>query len=516
MTASSHRIALLVVLVAASVLYLWHLDKAPVYLGWDEARTAIQGYTLATTGRDMNGARMPLLFHITDPLIPNHSSSTWWQPTLFYMTAAVLSVAPLAAWSVRLPNIALALVNMWLVAAIARRLFRNPWYGVLAAGMLALAPAHFFFARLAQDYFLPQSFVLLWLLCLLDYERTDRAVLPLVAGAVLGAGVYTHISSWVVMPLCVVAGTVFLPIVGKPLRAVIVFWLGFAAMMLPLAAWVWSHPTLFSDMFHNYGVVTSPNPAERLTLYWDYFNPSYLFFSGGADPMWATRRAGVFLLAIAVLLPLGLWSIWRESRSAGRVLLVAGLLAAPIPIVAALPEAPRYATARDLLVVPFGVLVSVAGVEWLARRGTTARLLAGLLVASMPIQFVTYATDYFGDYQKRSSYRHDVLNTRGAAEYVIAADKAARVPAVFFTEDLGAGKVVQWKFHLITLGDPGLWERTHYWSSSDVQVMPPGSILILPNNDPRVAALADRGACALVHRVHDVAGTTSAAILMRR
>src|SRR5262249_29779112 len=160
-------------------------------------------------------------FHITDPLIHNHSSRTWWQPTLFYMTAAVLTFAPLATWSVRLPNIALALVNMWLIAAISRRLFANRWYGVLAAGMLALTPAHFFFARLAQDYFLSQTFVLLWLLCLLDYQRSDRAALPFVAGVVLGAGTYTHISSWIVMPLCVLAGTIFLPIVGKPPRAVI-------------------------------------------------------------------------------------------------------------------------------------------------------------------------------------------------------------------------------------------------------------------------------------------------------
>ncbi|RDJ94228.1 hypothetical protein B4Q13_16090, partial [Lacticaseibacillus rhamnosus] len=34
--------------------------------------------------------------------------------------------------------------------------------------------------------------------------------------------------------------------------------------------------------------------TERVALYWDYFNPSYLFFSGGSDPMWATRRAGIF------------------------------------------------------------------------------------------------------------------------------------------------------------------------------------------------------------------------------
>ena len=84
----------------------------------------------------------------------------------------------------------------------------------------------------------------------------------------------------------------------------------------------------------------------------DYFNPSYLFFSGGSDPMWATRRVGVFLLAIAVLGALGIYSVVRRGPSIPRALLLVGFFFAPVPIVAALPEAPQYATARDLLVIP--------------------------------------------------------------------------------------------------------------------------------------------------------------------
>src|SRR5439155_11843153 len=107
------RFAIAGVLLLSSILYLWLLDRAPVYLGWDEARTAVQGYSLATTGRDMTGTRTPLLFHITDPLIPHSSSVTWWQPLLFYLTAAMLRVAPSRSGHVRLPNVGLAIVNLW-------------------------------------------------------------------------------------------------------------------------------------------------------------------------------------------------------------------------------------------------------------------------------------------------------------------------------------------------------------------------------------------------------------------
>jgi len=533
----STRTAMVGVLLLATALYSWRLGEAPVYLGWDEARTAVQGYSLATTGRDMTGARLPLLFHITDPLIPNHSSVTWWQPFLFYLTAAMLRVAPIAQWSVRLPNIGLAMVNIWLAYLIAKRLFGNPWYGVLAAGMLALTPAHFFFARLAQDYFCPLPFVLLWLWCLLRYLPTDKSTehsalgtrhlalapratiwLAAAAGFALGAGLYTHISSWIAMPFYFVATHVVLRVSRKPLRAHAAVSIGFAVALVPLIVWVSAHPTLLHDMFQNYGVATSSRVGERVTLYWDYFNPSYLFFAGGADPMWSTRRVGVFVLAFAVLLPCGTWHIVRRGFSIPRALLVAGFLFAPLPIALTLPEAPRYATARDLLVLPFGVFIAVAGVEFLlANRRLIARTIAALLLASIPIQFLVFAGDYFTDYQLRSAFRHDFLNVRGVVEYAIASDAGASLPAVYLSDDLSAGKVVQWKFHLITHGREDLWPRTRYFSIDAFQPdrIPAGSLLIVTTNNPRLNELIGPNRCTIIHSVKDVTGTDAAAILLK-
>jgi hypothetical protein len=56
--------------------------------------------------------------------------------------------------------------------------------------------------------------------------------------------------------------------------------------LLPLGVWLWFHPTLLRELLQNYAVMTSAHLAERVSLYWDYFNPSYLLFSGGSDPMW--------------------------------------------------------------------------------------------------------------------------------------------------------------------------------------------------------------------------------------
>jgi uncharacterized membrane protein len=511
------RLALGGVLLLAGFFYLRALDNVPVYIGWDEARFALQGHAIATTGRDLNGHRTPLFFHNTDPLIQNNSSRIYWQPVLIYLIAGVLRFAPLSEWSVRLPIAGLAILDVWLVYAIARRLFANQWHAVLAAFMMALTPAHLIFGRMASDYFCPIPFALAWLWCLVGLVQTDSRVLPAATGLVLGVGLYSYIASWIIMPFFLVVTSVVLWLSRKPLRAQVELAIGFGVPLLALVPWIWRHPAMPGDTFSGYAVDTRLKLTERVSLYWDYFNPSYLFFSGGSDPMWATRRGGMFVLAVAILLPCGIWSIWRNP-SIVRAVLVVGFFFAPLPIILALPEAPAYATARDLLAVPFGVLISVAGVEWLmAERGLGGRIVATLLILSVPAQFVSFARDYFTDYQARSAFRMDSVNMGDVAAYVIASDRSAPVPAVYLSTDLGTGKSVQWKFHLLKHHRPDLWDRTRYlavetFSASDV---PSGSLLVVDVDNRGMKALIDPARCSIAHVVKGAANAPTALILRR-
>lgn len=507
------------VLVLASCLYLGALDRAPVYIGWDEARFALQGHAIATTGRDLNGHRMPLFFLNTDPLIANNSSRIYWQPVLIYLIAAVLRVAPLSESSARLPIALLAILDVWLVYAIARRLFANPWYAVLGALMLTLTPAHFIFGRMASDYFCPVPFVLAWLWCLVRLLQRDDRWLPAATGLVLGVGLYSYIASWIIMPFFLAVTSAALWLSRKPFRTQVGLGAGFALPLLALVPWLSQHPSMLADTLSGYQVEASARLTQRIALYWDYFNPSYLFFSGGSDPMWATRRAGVFLLAFIVLLPLGVWNIWRRTRSVAGAVVIVGFVFAPVPIILALPEAPSYATARDLLAVPFGTLIAVAGVEWLfGEGGGLGRSVAVLLIVSLPAQFAGFARDYFGDYQNRSAFRMDSANMRDAAAFVMESDRSARVPAVYLSTTLGTGKSVQWKYHLVKHQRIDLWDRTHYVTTQtfDPAQVPSGSLLVIDAGNPGTPAMIDRGQCAIAHVVTGAGEVPTALILRRR
>ncbi len=195
------RAALFTVVVLAGILYFHRLSDVPVYVSTDEAKFAVQAHSLATTGRDMRGNLLPMFVLIVDPLLPAERSVAWWQPVLFYAMAGVYLVADVSAWSTRIPVTALAVLNVWLVFIVARRWLKSWPLALFAAAALALTPAHFILGREAADYFCPTTVALVWLwslLRLLD-QRSERAAA--VTGVVLGLGLYTYITSWVVMPM---------------------------------------------------------------------------------------------------------------------------------------------------------------------------------------------------------------------------------------------------------------------------------------------------------------------------
>lgn len=519
MTGVPVRVAMAAVLALTAVLHLSRLNIAPINVTTDEARFAVQAHALAETGRDTRGNRLPLFFLIADPLIANHSSVAWWQPQLFYLMAGSFSVLPVSAFSARLPIALIALLNVWLIYAVARRAFKNEWYAVAAGLALALTPAHFIMGRQATDYFLPLAFALAWLLCLHGCQRRDSALVAVATGLVLGLGLFSYITSWLVMPIYLALTLAVLSLSGKSFRFLAMVTIGFAVPLLPLAVWLISNPSMPRDVFTNYRVSTDFRLVERTALYWDYFNPSYLFFSGGSNMTWATRQAGLFPLAFAVLLPLGLWSVWRRRPAGLRAVWVAGFLLAPLPIVAALPEAPHYATARHLLAVPFGVLLAIAGLEWLTTEGGRAgRIVAAVLVVSLPIQFVPFARDYFTDYQLRSAFWSDSMNMRGVVQSVAALEAAELPPAVYLSdEDLGEDKVVKWLFHLMAEGRDDLRQRTRYFSPGRTPTagIAKGSVLVAGSASRLLPSLTQAGEWSVVAVVHDIAGTPTATILRR-
>ena len=109
-------------------------------------------------------------------------------PVLIYATALVLRFVPLSEFSVRLPTALVGVADVVLMFLLARRLFRREWLGLVAAGFVAMAPAHFMHSRLGVSLIVPLPFVLAWLLGLAAFLE-DQALWRLgAATCALGLG----------------------------------------------------------------------------------------------------------------------------------------------------------------------------------------------------------------------------------------------------------------------------------------------------------------------------------------
>jgi 4-amino-4-deoxy-L-arabinose transferase-like glycosyltransferase len=518
------------ILFLTALVYFHSFGQTPIYLGGDEARFGTAADSIARTGRNLNGDRMPLFFHLGDSLDVRETSTRWYQPVLFYLIALTLKFLPLGEGAIRLPTAIIGLVDVFLIYAVARRLFRGALYPIVAAMTLAMTPAHLIFSRQALDYICPLPFVLGWLWCFVETLETGSVWASLGCGVLLGVGFYSYIAAWMLMPSFLgmtllaqwASGT-------RKWRVPAAAAAGFAVPLLAFVPWLSSHSDMWHDTVGRYKVYDprlSPlqgakdllaynSVQERISVYWDYFNPAFLFFSGGSNLTHGTRLAGVFLLPVAVFLVAGVYELCQQRPRIVGMVLLAGLAIAPIP--ATLVDE-RYAIQRTLIVVPFAVLVALFGVSSLLRKSNSmVRFAAAALLLAMPVQYASFYRDYFTDYRVRSAYWFDPINFRSVAELLIASDMPDAPQLVYVSQDLD-DVPARWMFYLAKHHREDLLPRTRMFTAAglDLATIPAGSLLVLYANDPVRQAWTATGTVSTLSVVAHAGGANSAVILRKK
>ena len=119
-----------------------------------------------------------------------------------------------------------------------------------------------------------------------------------------------------------------------------------------------------------------PNLDRLASLYWSFYNPSFLFFSGDRMMTFSTRSVGVFTLPVAVLLLLGLYHVCVRRRTVPAFIVVAGFVTAPV---GALLGGENAAIIRAVELLPFTVLLATFGLEYLLSQPISNR--ASIVVA---------------------------------------------------------------------------------------------------------------------------------------
>jgi 4-amino-4-deoxy-L-arabinose transferase-like glycosyltransferase len=484
------------------VLYGIGLDHTPPYLHRDEVEISLQAHSIATTGRDLDGRLLPLYFRMK-----HLGPRVWFHPIIVYVTAASQQVLPIGEAWFRVPTVFVGLINIVLMYFVARRLFSSTPKGVpsefgdrwalTAAALLAMTPAHFMHSRLAFDFIYPLPFVLAWLLGLQIFLERRQSWILFVTTTALGIGFYSYIASIIMMPIYL-ALTIGILIATRTVsvKACACAVAGFAWPLLLLIPWIISQPGFIGDIFNRYGEaaqtlqatstarVNFAALAERVTLYWSFLDPSFLFLSGGYTRMTnSTRLVGVFLAPLIVLVPLGVFQVLTVRRSPMSVLVLLGFFLAPIAPTLSVLE--PYASDRELAVLVFGVLLATFGVERvLAWRGRWLRPAALLLLAFLPQHFLFFLMHYFGDYHRRSASWYE-WNHPAALEAIIDRETGPAVRPVYLSSGVEKNIEAFWMLSTAKRGRRDLLAHTVYFDSKtlDLASVPPGSLLFVTVDD---------------------------------
>ena len=491
------------IVLGGTLLYTRALDRVPPYLIHDEAQGALQAHAIATTGRDISGRLLPMYF--TEPEFPPGRD-----PALIYVTAIGLTFLPFSEAGARLPTTLVAVLNLVLMFFAARAIFKSTWAGVVAAVLLALTPIHFIRGRLLLSPLYSIPFVLAWLWALARFEQQPSPRRFVAACVWLALGMYSYLAAVVMMPLYMLMSVA---VAARTLRwrSVMLAAAVGIVCLLPMAAWYATHPERNAQIVSAYQLAGDRTLAAaiggRVNLYWQFFDPSYLFVSGDPSMINSTRTSGLFPWAFAALLPIGLVAIARGRHPMAWVL-AAGFLTAPIVSVIS----GGIEMNRVMFAIPFAVLVAAYGVVTLwPARPVMARAAAAGLVTLVVWQFVSFHRYYMSDGYRLSAAQWFSGGVREAMRELVARSSDAEV--VYISTDIEWVHRM-WRFYAIEAGRADLIGRAFYYRDPPSKVAARAT-LICPAESPACGSVGASGPWREIVRVPTLDGSRTFVIFER-
>jgi len=359
---------LLGVLVLAGALRLVGLDAAPPGPYVDEVAVAVEARSVAATGRDTYGRRLPLFFRALDDYKAPaylYAVAAWGAATGADGVAGARTVAALFGLA--------SLVGAWWLGREALGSGRG---GLLVAGLLAVSPWHLQFSRQAwQAIVLVAVQTVAAAAILRGIRRREGGGRSLTLGAgLLGLGLYAYSPAklWVPLFALLALGALFAGRATWPgwgaawARAGAVL----ALVGLPFAVAYLAQRDAVDLRFRALSLLGEPGwPRAVARAYLEHLSPRFLFVAGDPNLRHSAPGVGQLLWPLAALVPLG------AARALGRRapadwLVLGWLLAAPL--LAAFTRGAPHAT-RTLAILPAPQLLAAAGVLALGRWAGPAR-----------------------------------------------------------------------------------------------------------------------------------------------
>lgn len=430
----------LTVVLLGLFLRIYHLHDTPHGYHQDEVANAYVGRYILLNGRDPYGNRFPLLYFDKHgdfpPVIPMHITGAG---TFFFGNTPFATRFPVALIG------ALAFIPMFF---ISRAIFRKNSIALFSILLLAVAPWHLAFSRVAAESIIALTIYLFGVWIALYSVRTSRYIVMTAAFLVLLSTYHLYPAFRLIVPLTFVAFVISLFTKNKRNR---MFYLCamFTIASFALTAYIASTPwgkgryaqtSILSNLEKNNTIrqfiANEPNhltarifnnkpvffAREFITQSLEYMSPSFLFAKGGPPPWFGAPHAGLLpLTALVFIAAAGRRTAPNKKgkqRPAEPSLILFTLLLVPTAIIpAALTVEHSPHTHRSMLLMIPLILLASYGLSKLMSSGTRGKQAASVLLVLLAAETVFFLHNYFQHVSIHTAVSRSDAN-RTVAEYL--------------------------------------------------------------------------------------------------
>jgi 4-amino-4-deoxy-L-arabinose transferase-like glycosyltransferase len=452
-------LCLLILFVAATLPRIYGFGTVPPSLNWDEMAVGVNGWTIATEGRDEWGYRFPLTFKsFGDDKNPVH----------IYTTALFIKLFGLSETSVRLPVVVLGIANVLLLFFVTKQLFKSTFVAFVSAFSLAVSPYNLIFSHFNHELNFTIFFFLLGVLLFFVGLKKGKGLL-LLSFIFFAIDLLSYNSAKVVVPVFI---TVLIALyIKRLLENRLEFFTGLA-IFFSVIGLIFFNPNLSGvnranqTSFSEYDIkqtayykqsLTSRNPllledkeTEDLFLarayivrdqYLSHFSPMYLFITGDYNARHSTKVFGQFYWIEAILLVYGVLMLFLLRTKEAFILGIL-LLVAPIPS-ALFKESPHSARAMFMtgsmhILVGLGTYLIVRILIFIKEkapfRAIDYRLLVLLVLFPLVIYYVVQVNNFTSYYVNEYPKKYAVDWQYGMKEVVEYVKERPDIQRVYVTD----------------------------------------------------------------------------------
>lgn len=407
---------LILIILLASFLRLFLLSQVPPSLNWDEISMGYTAYSVAETGRDEWGEKLPIFFR---------SYGEWKSAVYIYLLVPFIKVFGLNAWGVRLPSAIAGILAVYLTYLIGRRIYSEK-VGLWAALFLAISPWHLVLSRPAFEANVSLTLILAGIYFFLkslnnaEGKQNKPYILYTIFSALsFGLAPHTYNSAKVIVPFIILYLVVATKMYRR-LRPLLLFGGILAVFAFPIALNLTtgrsqfrytqvgvstdqsglaemvqfrqnpSIPPLMGKLLFNKYTFTAHSFA---TNYLSYLSPTFLLAEAGDHNQHHVRYFGVLYLAEFIFFLVGirfLFSRHRPSSISHQPLKLLPLVIIFLGILPAALTRDQGHVLRSILTLPGWQLLAALGLSSL-KPSRLVRLLVGLLA----VQALIFITAYF-------------------------------------------------------------------------------------------------------------------------